>query len=86
MTDFEPVYESILGLLTAEAALPWVENAFTPGSLCDREYDRMRDAYARVCARLGANEEDADLDIMVEAMEAIQRELCLRMYTIGRKP
>lgn len=84
MSDFETVYESLLGLLNADAALPWVENAFAPGSLCDREYDRMRHAYQRVCTRLGAAEEDPDLDTMVQALEAIQRELCRRMYETGR--
>ena len=85
MTDFETVYESLLGLLTEDAALPWVENAFAPGGFCDREYARMRDAYCHICMRLGAGEEDFDLDTMVEAMESIQRELCRRMYEVGKK-
>ena len=81
MSDFELIYESMLGLLTEEYALPDVNNAFVPGSYCDRQYTRMRDAYERICQRLQV-EEDRDLDVMVEAMEKIQKELCRRFYII----
>ena len=82
MQDFDAFYETLLGLRTREAALPGVDNAFAPGSLCDREYSRMRDAYLRICTRLGAGEEDIDLEELVAAMEAIQRELCRRVYRL----
>lgn len=83
MENFEEIYDSMAGQLTAEAALPWVENAFSDDSLCQCEYDRMRSAYERVCQRLGGGEDDADLDRMVDALECIQRELCRRMYQLG---
>ena len=79
MHTFDEVYESMLGLLTEEYALPDVNNAFVPGSYCDRQYARMREAYERICQRLQV-EEDRDLNIMVEAMEKIQKELCRRIY------
>ena len=81
MHTFDEVYESMLGLLTEEYALPDVNNAFVPGSYCDRQYARMREAYERICQRLQV-EEDRDLDVMVEAMEKIQKELCRRFYII----
>ena len=84
MQDFDAFYESLLGLRTGEAALPGVENAFAPGSLCDREYGRMRESYLRICERLHAGEEDTDLEDLVAAMEAIQRALCRRIYEIHR--
>lgn len=83
MQVFETIYDSMCGQLVPEAALSWVENAFADASLCQREYDRMRAAYERLCRRLGDEEEDADLDTMVDAMETIQRELCRRMYQLG---
>ena len=38
----------------------------------------MREAYERLCRRLGVGQtgEDPDLEIMVDALEAIQRQLC----------
>ena len=52
MHTFDEIYESMLGLLMEEYALPDVNNAFVRGSYCDRQYARMRDAYERVCQRL----------------------------------
>ena len=84
MHDFDDTYESMLGLRLPESSVPRVEDAFSEGSLCQREYDRMRDAYERLCSRLGAGDEDPDLNTMVDAMEAIQRDLCERMYRCGQ--
>ncbi len=82
MNDFTDVYESMLGTLTPEAALPWVPNAFAEGQPCEIAYEGMRAAYERLCDRLGAVDEDPDLDIMVDSMECIQRELCRRMWAL----
>ena len=84
MEHFVKIYETMLGLRIPEASVPGVVDAFSEGSLCQREYDRMRDAYERLCTRLGAGDEDPDLNTMVDAMEAIQRELCERMYRCGQ--
>ena len=84
MHDFDDTYESMLGLRLPESSVPGVEDAFSEGSLCQREYDRMRDAYERLCSRLGAGDEDPDLNTMVDAMEATQRDLCKRMYHCGQ--
>ena len=84
MLDFDDIYESMLGLRLPEACVPGVEDAFSEGSLCQREYDRMRSAYERLCTRLGAGDEDPDLNTMVNALEAIQQELCERMYRFGQ--
>ena len=84
MHTFDEIYESMLGLLVEEYALPDVDNAFVQGGYCDRQYARMRDAYERICQRLGVTE-DKDLDIMVEAMEKIQRELCRRIFHYAKE-
>ncbi len=81
----DEIYRSLTGFYIPEAAVPGVPNLFAPHSRCDREYARMRDAYERVCIRLGvdADEEDEDLNVMVEAMEAIQQELAGQMFLLG---
>ena len=65
----ELVYES----LTGELIVPIrdVPNAFAPGSLCERKYQEMLDAYARVRARLGVLDEDEDVEIIIESLLAI---------------
>lgn len=81
--NFEDIYETMSGFLELEAQVPGVANAFDEGSICARKYAEMRAAYERVCARLGAGDEDKDLNEIVDCLEAIQRELCERMYCLG---
>ncbi len=83
MEKFNDIYETMLGLREPEAQVPWVENAFEEGGICAREYEDMRAAYGRICERLGAAEEDPDLEAMVTALERIQKELCRRMLQLG---
>lgn len=87
METFDEIFDSMQGFLIPEASVPWVENAFVPGSLYEEEYGRMREAYERLCLRLGVNadEGDDDLNTMVEALEAIQRELCKRIFRCGQE-
>ncbi len=82
MRNFEQVYETMLGLLEPEAEAAGVENAFSDGSICTQEYEKMRDAYDRLCSRLGAANEDTDLNTMVDSLETIQKELCRRFYSM----
>ncbi len=82
---FTQIYETMLGLLEPEAALDWVDSAFGEGAHCTREYAQMREAYERICERLGVENEDEDLEIIVNSLESIQRELCERMFSAGSK-
>ncbi len=84
MDQFMWVYESMLGLLEADAQMPGVENAFADGMVCTRAYEEMRSAYERLCRRLAQTDEDPDLNQIVESMEIIQKELCRRMYAWNR--
>ena len=84
-TLLDDIYRILVGFYIPEAAVPGVPDLFAPGSFCDREYAKMRDAYERVCTRLGVDvdDEDEDLNIMVEAMESIQEVLCKEMFRLG---
>ena len=66
-----------------EYAVPGVENAFAPGSFCDRKYAAMREAYERLCHRLGAGDEDPDLEIIVDSLMDIQHFLTKTMFHLG---
>lgn len=81
----EQVYESLMGLLRPEYCLNWVETIVVPGQPCYEEYARMRKAYARLCQRLGVQDEDADVEIIVDALLNYGRISALEMFKYGRK-
>ncbi len=77
----EEVYFTLLG--EACEPVPGVENAFADGSVCDKCYSEMLDAYARIRDRLGAQEEDADVEIIINSLRRITDEMCYRMFYYG---
>ena len=81
----EDVYLTMLGELTEGNGVAGVENAYAPGGVCDRAYNDILAAYDRLRRRLGAGEEDPDVEIIMDAFLTIQRELCLEMFCCGIK-
>ena len=79
------VYKSLQGLREPPAAVSGVEDAFATGTLCARRYDDFFKAYERLHARLGVADEDADVEIMVNAFMDIQKDLCFKMYEYGAR-
>ena len=77
------VYLSLLGQLNPEYTLDWVENIFTEGSDYDRRYGDVLDAYARLCQRLGTDDEDADVEIIINAMLENEQNVALKMFHYG---
>ncbi len=75
MDFYDQIYYSLIGQLEETAALPWVPNAFAPGSPCEEAYARLLRARNRVQAWLGG-EDDEDLHQMLSEMEQIQHRLC----------
>lgn len=75
----EDAYCRVLGLAELCA-----ESLFTPGSTCDRLYLAAYDARSRLAGRLGTDFEDRDLEILWQALEAIQHAVARRMYDCGR--
>ena len=82
MKYVELVYESLIGELVDP--IEGVPNEFAPGSFCEKQYQEVLDAYARICERLGVIDEDADVEIIINSLLAIQRKLCLKMYDLAR--
>lgn len=79
----EEVYFTLLG--ESCEPVPGVENAFADGSVCDRCYNEMLDAYARLRDRLGVQDEDADVEIIINTLRKITDELCHQMFFYGTK-
>ena len=77
---FEKVYETVCGLRTTDLA-EGVEDIFVPGGFCDRRYTQMLGAYER----LGTGEEDADVEIVIDAFMDMEREIARQMFRYGMK-
>ena len=82
---WEQVYESMVCHVLAEYRMPGVEDAFADGTFCMQQYTQMRDAYDRLCERLGVVDEDADVECIIQCYMEMQRELCKRMFFYGQK-
>lgn len=81
----ENIYMTMSGQLVEEHCFPGVENAFARGEFCMIRYSQMLDAYQRLCKRLGTEDEDADVEVIIHSLMNIEKELCFRMYYYGAK-
>lgn len=81
----ERVYDTMWGELTESYAVPGVEDAFSEGSRCGQLYEQMLDAYERLRDRLGVEDEDPDVEIIIDALLDMDRILCFRMFGYGAK-
>lgn len=84
-TQAELVYESLAGLLAERYRVPGIENAFAEGAPCQLLYRDILLAYERLRQRLGAEEEDADIENIINSFLEIDRILCMKMYELGAK-
>ncbi len=81
--EMEDIYLTLQGV-TVEP-VDGVENAFAPGMPCEGYYQEILEAYRRLCLRLGAGEEDPDVETILSASMSITDTLCRKMYEYGEK-
>ena len=62
-----------------------IENLYESGSECEGLYARMLEAYQRLCIRLGGEDEDADVEIIISSLRAIERVISFIMYEYGSR-
>jgi len=62
-----------------------VVNAFADGACCMKLYGEMRDAYDRLCDRLGVVDEDEDVECIIRCYMGMERELCRLMFGYGQR-
>lgn len=79
----EEVYDSLQGVLVDP--LPGVQDLFEAGMPCALRYQQMLEAYGRLCDRLGVVDEDQDVEIIINALLANQRESSMKMYEYGMR-
>ena len=88
MTDkdfVEDVYYSVVGELSEEYRVPGVDNVFERGMRCDILYEDMLAAYERLRDRLGVEDADDDVEIIISALMDIGKETAMAMYRCGAK-
>lgn len=82
------VFHLLLGMYDLNQYSPpqaaYARSLFRPGSECAALLDRAWAARCRLGARLGTDEEDADLLELVESYEALWEKLAVRMYECGK--
>lgn len=81
---WEQVYESMTCHVAQSHRMPGVEDAFANDAFCMQQYRKMRDAYDRLCDRLGVEDEDDDVECIIQCYMEIQRELCRLMFYYGQ--
>ncbi len=82
--DFiEDVYNTLHGVMVKGYEVPGVESIFEAGMLCDQLYGNMLDAYERLCDRLGVMDEDEDVEVIINSLMQISREVGNKMYRYG---
>ena len=79
------VYDTLRGDRQTGIGAAGVENLFAPGMECEKLYERMLAAYGRLCVRLGREDEDPDVEIIISALMGIERRISFRMYEYGAK-
>lgn len=79
----ERVYQTLSGELEPWAQVPGVENLFDEGKNCQIRYEEIYCAYQRICEKIGAGDEDDDLEMIINHMRRIQQEIAFRMYEYG---
>ncbi len=84
MELWERVYESLTCHVIKAARMSGVEDAFADDAYCMEQYRIMRDAYDRLCDRLGVTDEDGDVECIIDCYMNIQRELCRLMFQYGQ--
>jgi len=83
MTLYELIYETLRGNLCAEYAVPGIEDAFMDGSYCHGKYAELISAYMRLLDRLGLENEDPDVEIIINALQDIQDYISREMFFLG---
>lgn len=62
----------------------FVEDEFEEGKYCEVLYERMHEAYKRICRRLGNLEaEDSDVETIITSLMDIGKYQSLKMYDYG---
>ncbi len=85
----EELWKQVYTTLTCHVSAPWqmpgVMDAFADDAYCMQQYRTMRNAYDRLCERLGVVDGDEDVGCIIQCYMNIQHELCRLMFQYGQQ-
>lgn len=81
--DFDSIYSTMMGNQRICWAVPWVEDGFRNKSAISRAYKDFWTAREHLCERFGLDWEDADLELFMNAILELEREVAWRMFLYG---
>lgn len=76
----QSIYLTLTDALTEPYRVPGVENAFADGTPCAKLYKEIYEANQRICSRLGQQDDDPDVELIINNLLSITNLLCLKMY------
>ena len=79
----ESIYLTLIGQMEEAFCVAGVENLFEEGSECERAYSEMLEAYACLRNRLGVENEDADVEMIINSLLKIERLVAIKMFEYG---
>ena len=80
MSQFEDVYETLVGHREAPFAVPGVQSIAAEGSAYSLAYQTLMDARLSLTRRFGMDFEDKDLERIMEAVATIEKEIAEGMF------
>lgn len=81
--DFEAIYETVCGELIPGCRVPWVENAFVPGTVLSQAYRDFWEAREQLCQRCGIEWEDEALELFMNGIHRLRKDIAWRMFRYG---
>ena len=81
--DCNLILDMTTGVIDAKPPFEWVENAFAPGTLFSEAYEDFALARERLCERFGMAEDDEDLELIMNGLLKLEKDLGRRMFLCG---
>ena len=81
--DCNLILDMTTGVIDAKPPFEWVENAFAPGTLFSEAYEDFALAREHLCERVGLAEDDEDLELIMNGLLKLEKDLGRRMFLCG---
>ena len=81
--DFEDIFSVMMGSQQPAAGISWVENGFRGETGIVTAYQNFWTAREHLCRRFGLDWEDADLELFMNGILELEREVAWRMFLYG---
>lgn len=81
----ESVYYTLTDELIESYQVPGVENIYADDTPCSKLYHEVYEANIRLCERLEQPEDDSDVELIINNLLEIGKQIGLKMFYYGQK-